>query len=154
MRSQRHDRVYRVACSCADEKQFHLICHLLNNWPQIHQPFCFGPEGGFEFNRRLCLLFTDGGEYDKGQSGAEKKRSGKWGWGGMSYKKKHCEWMGDVGNGGRVSEWWWCWVMKYSVRVCLWLLPSFSFDISGWQFYLLGSLWFKELICSCSSFAH
>lgn len=40
--------------------------------------------------------------------------------------------MEDAGNGGRVSEWWW--VMKYSVRVCLWLLPSFfffSFDISG-----------------------
>ncbi len=37
---------------------------------------------------------------------------------------------GDAGDGGRVSEWWW--VMKYSVRVCLWLLPSFfSFDISG-----------------------
>lgn len=29
-----------------------------------------------------------------------------------------------MGDGGRVSERWWCWVMKYSVRVCLWLLPS------------------------------
>lgn len=39
--------------------------------------------------------------------------------------------MEDAGNGGRVSEWWW--VMKYSVRLCLWLLPYFffSFDISG-----------------------
>lgn len=31
----------------------------------------------------------------------------------------------DAGDGGRVSAWWW--VMKYSVRVCLWLLPSFFF---------------------------
>lgn len=39
----------------------------------------------------------------------------------------------DAGGGGRVSEEWWrWWVMKYSVRICLWLLPSFfSFDISG-----------------------
>lgn len=37
--------------------------------------------------------------------------------------------MGDVGDGGRVSDWWWWWwwVMKYSVRVCLWLLPLFFF---------------------------
>lgn len=34
----------------------------------------------------------------------------------------------DASDGGRVSEWrWWWWVMKYSVRVCLWLLPSFFF---------------------------
>lgn len=30
----------------------------------------------------------------------------------------------DVGDGGRVSECCWCGVMKYSVRVCLRLLPS------------------------------
>lgn len=38
--------------------------------------------------------------------------------------------MGDAGDGGRVSEWWW--VMKYSVRVCLWLLPSFFFFRHLW----------------------
>lgn len=46
----------------------------------------------------------------------------------MSYKKEAGMWEGvDAGDGGRVSEGWWCWVMKYSVRVCLWLLPSLFF---------------------------
>lgn len=46
----------------------------------------------------------------------------------MSYKKEAGMWEGvDVGDGGRVSECYWFWVMKYSVRVCLWLLPSLFF---------------------------
>lgn len=44
---------------------------------------------------------------------------------GMSSKEEAGMWEGvDAGDGGRVSE---CWVMKYSVRVCLWLLPSLFF---------------------------
>lgn len=59
----------------------------------------------------------------------EKKREdgGKEGGGWMArdLKKEAGMWEGvDLGDGGRVSECWWCWVMKYSVRVCLWLLPS------------------------------
>lgn len=78
-----------------------------------------------------------GGEYDKGQLGEEgwrKDGGGKkkrWGGGMREGRRKDGEGgMGDVGDGGRVSDWWWWWVMKYSVRVCLWLLPLFFFPLS------------------------
>lgn len=59
------------------------------------------------------------------------KRGWRTKWGrldGLSSKKEAGMWEGvDVGDGGRVSECCWFWVMKYSVRVCLWLLPSLFF---------------------------
>lgn len=62
---------------------------------------------------------------EKRKEGMEKERGRL---DGMSYRKEEGKWEGvDVGDGGRVSECWWCWVMKYSVRVCLWLLPSLFF---------------------------
>lgn len=111
-----------------------LICCLplnkLTPTPIHHSGFVqevvFSATGGFDH----CWPMT--GKYDKG----EKKR--KRGWrrkggrlDGMSYKKEAGMWEGvDAGDGGRVSECWWCWVMKYSVRVCLWLLPSLFFSLS------------------------
>lgn len=68
------------------------------------------------------------GEYDKGEkkSGTAGRKGGSVV--GMSYKKEAEMWEGvGVGDGGRVSERRWCWVMKYSVRVCLWLLPPLLF---------------------------
>lgn len=77
------------------------------------------------------------GEYDKGgkkRKGGKKDRrreKGEAGW----HEERGCGGV-DVGDGGRVSECCWCGVMKYSVRVCLRLLPSPLFfppfsDITG-----------------------
>lgn len=65
--------------------------------------------------------------------------------------------MEDAGNGGRVSRAVVVVVVCdeiFSESVPLASTPHPRFNISGRQFYLLGSLWFKELICSRSSFAH
>ena len=74
----------------------------------------------------------------RGRQGEEgwRKDGGKgwWWWGGGWHDTRKGERMvrgggdGDAGDGGRVSELWW--VMKYSVRVCLWLLPSFFLSTS------------------------
>lgn len=126
-----------VAHRCVDKEQLALIWRrhrLLNKLtpdpsiiPVLSRRWCFAP--------RAALITA--GERWANMIREEKKREdgGKKGGGWMDLKKEAAMWEGvDLGDGGRVSECWWCWVMKYSVRVCLWLLPSLFFppsDIAG-----------------------
>lgn len=64
----------------------------------------------------------------QGRRGGEKMERRGVGGGMTEEGRKYGGGDGDAGDGGRVSELWW--VMKYSVRVCLWLLPSFFLSTS------------------------